>query len=176
MFLHHPPFTNNPNTQSDLESLRNAFVSPFCRHGKALAMVAGHAHGYERYAKTCEGQAVQFIVSSGGGGPRPNSPPRFDDECLAQGSCEPSVRPLHYLLLRQKPLELEITVQALKTNHTDGVLEVVHLPYRTALKKLGTNTEWLFLTTQDHPAGRVVKNANVHETQIRQRCFHTLRR
>jgi hypothetical protein len=129
VFLHHPPYTNNPNAQGDLEALREAFVSPFCRHPKALAMISGHAHGYERYAKTCMGRAVQFIVSGGGGGPRPSDPPCFNDACLASGCCEPKSRPLHYLLLRQQPRGLEVTVQAQSVDQARGVLEVVGIPY-----------------------------------------------
>lgn len=129
VFLHHPPYTNNPNAQGDLDSLRTAFVSPFCRHAKALGMIAGHAHGYERYGKLCGKRVVQFIVSGGGGGPRPNTPPCFNDECLASGCCDPTRRPLHYLLLKHTPTELEISVQTQRLNGADGLLEVVHIPF-----------------------------------------------
>jgi hypothetical protein len=128
VILHHAPFTGNPNAQSGLKALRDTFVSPFCQHPKALAMLAGHAHGYERYARACGKREVQFIVSGGGGGPRPVKTPCFDDACLAAGCCDPSSRPLHYLLLTQRPDELVVTVQAQRVRPTDGPLEVVRIP------------------------------------------------
>lgn len=130
VLLHHAPFTGNPNAQGGLEALRKAFVEPFCQRSKVMAMISGHAHGYERYTKPCGKQAVQFIVSGGGGGPRPVNPPCYDDECLGAGCCEPSARPLHYLLIKQQPKGLEITVQSKATKHDAGVVETVRLPFR----------------------------------------------
>ncbi len=130
VFLHHAPYTNNPNAQGGLDDLRKAFVAPFCRSTKVLAMVAGHAHGYERFAKPCGDRESLFIVSGGGGGPRPVESTCFDDECLASGCCESSSRPLHYLVLQQRPKGLEVTVQAQRTKTADGVLEVVQIPFR----------------------------------------------
>jgi hypothetical protein len=127
---HHAPYTLNPNAQGGLDELRNRFVEPLCRRSKVLVMISGHAHGYERYAKPCGSRTIQFVVSGGGGGPRPDTPPCFDDECLASGCCEPSSRPLHYLVLQQQPKGLEITVQAQRTSAENGVVETVWLPFR----------------------------------------------
>jgi hypothetical protein len=65
VFLHHAPFTNSTIVDDDADVLRT-FVPPFLKNEKALAMLTGHAHGYERFAR--EGKS--FIVTGGGGGPR----------------------------------------------------------------------------------------------------------
>jgi Icc-related predicted phosphoesterase len=65
VFLHHAPFTNS-SVVDDNASVRHAFVEPFWGRTKTLAMVTGHAHGYERFEK----QGKAFIVTAGGGGPR----------------------------------------------------------------------------------------------------------
>jgi hypothetical protein len=130
VFLHHAAYTGNPNAQNDLDALRDAFVTPFCRYPKGLAMIAGHAHGYERYARTCGEQTVQFVVSGGGGGPRPGLVcPDYHDECLASGSCEPSFRPLNYLLVGQDDEGIDITARPLSTDGALGVLDFVRIPF-----------------------------------------------
>ena len=130
VFLHHAPYTGNPNAQDDLDALRNAFVTPFCRLDKALAMIAGHAHGYERYSQTCGPRTVQFIVSGGGGGPRPGLVcPAYHDECLVSGCCEPRSRPLHYLLLGQHDEGIDITARPLAADGGLGMLDFVRIPF-----------------------------------------------
>ena len=89
VFAHHPPYTNSIIVSSDL-NVQNYFVDLFCRSPKAVGMVTGHAHGYEHfdhvpYPKSCvnptnpsnrsaniKQHSAHFIVSGGGGGPRPN--------------------------------------------------------------------------------------------------------
>jgi hypothetical protein len=130
VFLHHPPYTNNPNARNDLPRLRYAFVEPFCRYPKGLAMIAGHAHGYERYAKPCGERTVQFVVSGGGGGPRPGLVcPEYRDECLASGCCEPSFRPLNYLLVGQDDEGIDITARPLSADGKLEVLDFVRIPF-----------------------------------------------
>jgi hypothetical protein len=65
VFLHHAPLTNSSVVDDDVHVLE-AFVPAFVKKTKTLAMVTGHAHGYERF----ERQGKAFIVTGGGGGPR----------------------------------------------------------------------------------------------------------
>jgi hypothetical protein len=130
VFLHHAPFTANPNTQSGLRSLREAFVEPFCAHEKTLAMISGHAHDYERYDTKCGKRRVEFIVSGGGGGPAPKwVRPYYDDACLAAGRCEPDGRPMHYLVLKQQDWGISIFAHALSPGSEANVFDWSHLPY-----------------------------------------------
>jgi hypothetical protein len=65
VFLHHAPFTNSSIVDDDVHVL-DAFVPGFMKSRKTLAMLTGHAHGYERF----ERQGKAFVVTAGGGGPR----------------------------------------------------------------------------------------------------------
>ena len=84
VFIHHAPYTNSPIVDPDLNA--QDFVPTVCTSAKALAVISGHAHGYERFtgadpsarrggrsttiANACGASKVPFIVSGGGGGPR----------------------------------------------------------------------------------------------------------
>ena len=71
VFFHHAPRTNSSVVNDDPNAL-STFVPPFMAKKKTLAIVTGHAHGYERF----EDQGKAFIVTAGGGGPRsPLLPP-----------------------------------------------------------------------------------------------------
>lgn len=95
-----------------------------------MIMVSGHAHGYERYENVCRGRQVQFIVSGGGGGPRPRlERPYFDDECLAMGHCDAYERPMHYLLLDQHDWGISIRARALGDTDPRQAFDTVHLSY-----------------------------------------------
>jgi hypothetical protein len=91
VFLHHPPYTNSTRTGDDIWVQRE-FVPAFVRARKTLAMCAGHVHAYEHFVKN----EKHFIVSGGGGGPRPRlamgKDRRHPD--LFEG---PEVRDLHFL-------------------------------------------------------------------------------
>jgi Icc-related predicted phosphoesterase len=65
VLLHHPPYTNSTVT-GDEPHVQRFFVPPFLRAHKTLAMVSGHVHSYERFARA----GKTFLVSGGGGGPR----------------------------------------------------------------------------------------------------------
>jgi Icc-related predicted phosphoesterase len=104
VFFHHAPFTNSSVVGDDANTL-STFVPPFLTKKKTLAMITGHAHGYERFEK--HGKA--FIVTAGGGGPRsPLLPPeeRRHPDDMFHG---PRLRHLHFV-------EFTITVNGLEAN------------------------------------------------------------
>lgn len=96
-FVHHPPYTNSRAT-GDAKWVEDAFVPPFLASRKALAMVSGHAHGYEKFSK----EDRYFFVSGGGGGPRVRllEGDRRRHVDLYSG---PSPRPFHYLRVEARP-------------------------------------------------------------------------
>ena len=63
--FHHPPFTNSTVTGDEIH-VQRAFVPPFERARKTVAILSGHVHGYERYERA----GKSYVVSGGGGGPR----------------------------------------------------------------------------------------------------------
>ncbi len=65
VLLHHPPFTNSTVT-GDEPRVQRDVLPAFLAAKKTMAMMAGHVHSYERFARG--GKAL--IVSGGGGGPR----------------------------------------------------------------------------------------------------------
>ena len=117
LFAHHPPYTNSVVVSSDLK-IRSDIVKFFCKTKKAMVMVTGHAHGYERFENigtslSCSNrthfkssnrsetlgnnfkQSVQFVVSGGGGGPRPNRLKNVYNDAFAGHA----PRPFNYLLV-----------------------------------------------------------------------------
>lgn len=65
VMMHHPPYTNSTVTGDEAQVQRD-FVPAFLAARKTLAMMCGHVHSYERFAR----QGKAFVVSGGGGGPR----------------------------------------------------------------------------------------------------------
>jgi Icc-related predicted phosphoesterase len=65
VLLHHPPYTNSTVT-SDEPYVQQVIVPPLVRAKKTLALLSGHVHSYERFAR----EGKMFVVSGGGGGPR----------------------------------------------------------------------------------------------------------
>ncbi len=131
VFLHHPPQTDNPNVRSEPVGINQAFVEPLAAYPKVLAVIAGHAHGYERYQRIVGGHPVELIVSAGGGGPRPRMGARcYADECYRLRRCQHCYRPMNYLLLRTNDQQLEITVRAWSDEGHASELETVSLGFR----------------------------------------------
>ena len=46
--MHHAPFTNS-SLVGDNDYAQKNFVPPFMAASKTLAVITGHAHGYERF-------------------------------------------------------------------------------------------------------------------------------
>lgn len=65
VLAHHPPFTNSTVT-GDERHVQEAFLPAFFASKKALALMCGHVHSYERF----ERRGKTLVVSGGGGGPR----------------------------------------------------------------------------------------------------------
>ena len=63
--FHHAPQSNSTVTGDDPRVQRD-LVPPFARARKTLAMLNGHVHSYERFAR----DGKTYVVSGGGGGPR----------------------------------------------------------------------------------------------------------
>jgi Icc-related predicted phosphoesterase len=109
VFLHHAPITNSSVVDDDASVLR-ALVPPFLKREKTLAMVTGHAHGYERFEK----QGKAFVVTAGGGGPR--SPLLSDEkrrhpDDLFRG---PRLRPFNFVEFSLGPRSLHAYVIGLR--------------------------------------------------------------
>ena len=103
VFQHHPPYTNSSVTGDD-KPVQEAFVPPFARAKKTVAMLSGHVHNYEHFVRN----GKHFIVSGGGGGPRAElssgSSRRYTDD-LFQG---PTLRQFHFLAIATRGAGVEV--------------------------------------------------------------------
>jgi hypothetical protein len=105
VFVHHPPYTNSTRSGDDLW-VQRVYVPAFVHARKTLAMFAGHVHAYEHFHE----QGKHFIVSGGGGGPRPK---------LSMGKHRrhldlfdgPAIRDFHFLMV--EPAAAAMNVQAI---------------------------------------------------------------
>jgi Icc-related predicted phosphoesterase len=105
--FHHPPYTNSTVT-GDEAHVQQAFVPPFERSHKTMAMISGHVHSYERFVRG----AKTFIVSGGGGIPRvlllEGEKRRHPDDLYAG----PAVRGYHFLAFTVGPAGIDVQVVA----------------------------------------------------------------
>jgi hypothetical protein len=109
VLLHHPPFTNSTVT-GDEAPVEQAFVPAFLAAHKTLAMLAGHVHSYERFAKG----GKMFVVSGGGGGPRAllaSGAARRHPDDLFDG---PPLRDFHFTVYAVGPDGLDAEVHGLR--------------------------------------------------------------
>jgi predicted MPP superfamily phosphohydrolase len=125
VFLHHSPWTNSSVVDDDGDVL-STFVPAFRRKKKTMAMLSGHAHGYERF----EAWGKALIVSGGGGGPRgpllTGSQRRHPDEMFAG----PALRNFNFLELTQLRSGLHTEVVGLpKESQTFCRMEAFDLPW-----------------------------------------------
>lgn len=125
VLLHHPPYSNNTRTD-DGGHVRRDLVLPFMESRKTMAMISGHVHSYERFLRG----GKMFIVSGGGGGPRPKldlGPERPHPDDLVQG---PALRPFHYLLLAPGAGGIEFEARGLQRKEQEvRTLERFTLPW-----------------------------------------------
>ncbi len=125
VFSHHPPYTNSTVT-GDAAAVQRTFVPPFATAGKTLAMISGHVHSFERFAR----DGKTYLVAGGGGGPRvrlARGGARRHRDDLFQG---PAVRPFHFLELAPAEDGLAVEVVGLeKGAHACASLARFSLPW-----------------------------------------------
>ncbi|HET7544584.1 MAG TPA: metallophosphoesterase [Polyangiaceae bacterium] len=131
LFVHQSPYTQSPWVAGDQANARE-FANVLFESPRALGLISAHAHGFERYTLPGEARAQPpkvFIVSAGGGGPRPH----FRRPWAAPDSSKlPWPRPFNYLLLRQDLDGIQIEVRGLEKGKqvvTTLAEESVTLPF-----------------------------------------------
>lgn len=112
LFGHYPAYSN---ARSDRESpaVREQWVPLIERFPKVRAYVAGHAHCYEHIVRN----GKHYIVAGGGGGPRVEVLPP-DRERHPAVYAGPSLRPFHYLLLKQETWSFRVIVKGFQRPET----------------------------------------------------------
>ena len=108
VFVHHPPFTNSTVT-GDATQVGKAFVEPFMAARKTIAMISGHVHAYEHFAR----DGKHFLVAGGAGGPRVPLDGRHTDLYNA-----PWPRPFHFIVVSHNAREADFSVRGL-----DGIID-----------------------------------------------------
>lgn len=114
LFVHQSPYTQSPLVAGDQADARD-FAKELFDSQRGLALISAHAHGFERYlyrrdlADLRPGKA--FIVSAGGGGPRPHSRRAGARADLSKRAWP---RPFNYLLLSQDADSVQIDVRGLE--------------------------------------------------------------
>jgi hypothetical protein len=125
VFLHHAPVTNSSVVDDDAHVLET-FVPAFLKKAKTLAMVTGHAHGYERFAR----QGKAFIVTGGGGGPRSDlrqGEKRRHSDDLFRG---PALRHFNFVEFNVETKALHVAVVGLPKGETTFCqMETFDLPW-----------------------------------------------
>ena len=137
-------------SSSDLK-VRTEIVEVFCNSKKALAMITGHAHGYERFENVAEPQScsnqvhfntsqsnnkisdnlnrsVQFIVSGGGGGPRPKGLRKeYKDSFTGDAP-----RPFNFILVEPSENGVRMSTYGLQKGQTQThIVEQFIMSYHT---------------------------------------------
>ena len=114
VMFHEPPYTNSTVT-GDEAYVQSDLVPPLARATKTLAMLNGHVHSYERFAR---GGKV-FVVSGGGGGPRAplaTGADRRHPDDLVQG---PSIREFNFTVYTLTPAGVDAEVRGVAKGGSD---------------------------------------------------------
>jgi hypothetical protein len=114
LFMHQSPYTQSPLVADDQADARD-FAKELYQSSRGLALISAHAHGFERYLYRRDAAdprpAKAFIISAGGGGPRPH---------FRRAGAHPDLsklawpRPFNYLLLRQDSEAVHVEVRGLE--------------------------------------------------------------
>jgi len=114
LFVHQSPYTQSPLVAGDQADARG-FAKELFDSQRGLALISAHAHGFERYEFRRNAAdprpAKVFIVSAGGGGPRPHWRRAGAPPDLSQLAWP---RPFNYLLLRQDEKAVYVNVRGLE--------------------------------------------------------------
>jgi len=140
LLTHQAPFTQSSRVSGDEHLLRDV-VPRFCRSEKKLLFVSAHAHGYERFSDVdvagCREARTPFVVSAGGGGPRPPERRAGAEHDAVDVSRWPPghdfrdwPRPFNYLLLVQNGERVHVEVHVLAKGESSVVVaETLELPF-----------------------------------------------
>ncbi|HEY3253347.1 MAG TPA: metallophosphoesterase [Polyangiaceae bacterium] len=113
LFVHQSPYTQSPLVAGDQADARD-FAKELFASKRGLALISAHAHGFERYVYRRDTADLRppkaFIVSAGGGGPRPHFRRPGARPDLSQLAWP---RPFNYLLLRQDAEAVHVDVRGL---------------------------------------------------------------
>ena len=114
LFVHQSPYTQSPLVANDQADARE-FAKELYRSNRGLALISAHAHGFERYLfrrdAADQRPAKAFIISAGGGGPRPHFRRAGAPADLSKLAWP---RPFNYLLLRQDAQGVQVEVRGLE--------------------------------------------------------------
>jgi Calcineurin-like phosphoesterase len=114
LFVHQSPYTQSPLVAGDQADARD-FAKELFYSNRGLALISAHAHGFERYVFRRDvadlRPAKAFIVSAGGGGPRPHSRRTGAHADLSKLAWP---RPFNYLLLWQDAQAVHVDVRGLE--------------------------------------------------------------
>jgi hypothetical protein len=105
VLLHHPPFTNSTVTGDEVHVQRD-LLPAFLSARKTLAMMSGHVHSYERFARGDKA----FVVSGGGGGPRARLATGEDRRHADDLCAGPALRDFNFVVMtvEEKGLRAEV--------------------------------------------------------------------
>jgi hypothetical protein len=127
VFTHHPPHTDAIQRRGSRYVLEE-ILPCFFAAPKALLMLSGHVHGYERF----EARGKQLIVSGGGGGARVGFLPTESPGFRRLHEPGPGVSPFHYVVMRERAAGLEVSVPCLEsgTGCRGGLLDRFSIGFR----------------------------------------------
>ncbi|HVZ31697.1 MAG TPA: metallophosphoesterase [Polyangiaceae bacterium] len=122
VFAHHPPFTNaqagpllvsRPFSPARDAYVHDQILPAFFRSRKALALLSGHIHGYERFVV----RGKTFVVSGGAGGPRVSyATASAGRHAAAYTPVGAGPRAFHYLTVAREARQLRFSVKCLKSS------------------------------------------------------------
>jgi hypothetical protein len=128
LFMHHPAFTNGKHRHGEPYVVQQ-LLPRFLAAKKAVVLLSGHVHGYERFS-SADGR--EFVVSGGGGGPRVKyevGREAFPAPAYLTDTGEP--RAFNYVVIESEPTRLRFTVKCVPQGAAcpDGILDRFFVEY-----------------------------------------------